>query len=297
MEPDHRFRTEELRFSSDGLDCAATLYRPVKADAVVPCVVFAPSVNQTRRDGYPRFAERFAAAGYAALIFDYRYIGDSAGKPRQLVDYKQQREDLRAAVAFVRSLEGIDTTQIVLWGFSFAGDPVLNVAADDQQIAAVFTLCPLLDGLKFSAISGTGNTLRRMAAAARASWTREPIRMPVTAPAGRLALFNKPEAVEGFAALQAENSSWRNDILVKPTQPPFLLRPIKHAKHITCPLWVGLATQDTMVPAMPMRRLARLAPYAELRTFSGGHFGGFLDHFDEVITSQLAFLRRALAHG
>ena len=297
MEPQTDFQTEERSFTSAGVACAATLYRPAQTDGLVPCVVLAASVNQTRLDGYPRFAERFATAGYAALVFDYRYIGDSEGEPRQLVDYEQQREDLRAAVEFARSIEGVDPEQIILWGFSFGGGHAISVAAEDTRLAAVLTLCPFLDGLVFSTTSGIGNSLRRMAAAARASWIREPIRMPVTAQPRQLALFNQSEAVFGFESMYAENSQWLNEILVKPTQPAFRIRPIRQAKDITCPLWVGLATRDTMVPAAPIRRLAQQAPNAELRTFDSGHFEGFADHFDEVMGSQLAFLRRALAHA
>lgn len=116
----------------------------------------------------------------------------------------------------------------------------------------------------------------------------------MTAPARQLALFNQPEAVLGFESIRAENSLWRNDILVKPTQPPLRIRPIRHAKQVTSPLWIGLATRDTMVPSAPIRRLAQQAPNTELRTFHGGHFEVFVDHFDEVIKSQLAFLRRNL---
>ncbi|OAV62131.1 alpha/beta hydrolase [Enteractinococcus helveticum] len=297
MEPQTDFQTEERTFISEGVVCAATLYRPAMIDGPVPCVVLAASLNQTRMDGYPRFAERFAAAGYAALVFDYRYVGDSEGEPRQLVDYQQQREDLRAAVEFARTLDGVDPAQIILWGFSFGGGHAISVGAEDQRLAAVLTLCPFLDGLVFSATSGIGNSLRRMAAAAKASWVREPIRMLVTAPPRQLALFNQPEAVAGFEAMRSENSLWFNEILVKPTQPQVRIRPIRHAKEISCPLWVGLATRDTMVPAAPIRRLAQQAPNAELRTFESGHFDGFVGHFDEIIKSQLAFLRRALAHA
>jgi hypothetical protein len=47
-------------------------------------------------------AERFAAAGLAALVFDYRSLGESGGQPRQVVDLPDQRQDLRAAMAWVR---------------------------------------------------------------------------------------------------------------------------------------------------------------------------------------------------
>lgn len=294
MERSNAFRTTDHRFISDNVECAATLYQPVEITTDVPCVVLAPTVNHTRFDGYPRFAQQFAAAGYAALVVDYRYIGDSAGQPRQLVDYQQQRDDLRAAVAYARTLAGIDPARLVLWGFGFGGGHVVTVAAEDQQLAAVLTLCPFLDGVKFAAASGVQNSLRRLAAAARASWLREPIRMPVTAPPRQLALFNQPEAALGFESLRTQDSRWRNELLVKPTQPPWRIRPIRDAQRVTCPLWVGLCTRDTMVPAMPIRRLAQQAPNAELRTILGGHFSGFLDHSDDVIASQLEFLDRTV---
>lgn len=60
-----------------------------------PCVVMAhglAGVKEMRLDAY---AERFAAAGYHALIFDYRHFGASEGSPRQLVNIRRQHEDGR----------------------------------------------------------------------------------------------------------------------------------------------------------------------------------------------------------
>jgi uncharacterized protein len=46
------------------------------------------------------YAERFAASGIVALVFDYRSFGESGGEPRQLVDIPGQHQDIRAAVAW-----------------------------------------------------------------------------------------------------------------------------------------------------------------------------------------------------
>ncbi len=63
---------ENLEFRSGGDICAAWLY-PVAGDAPVgPIVVMAHGLSGTRRDGLGPFAERFAAAGVAALLFDHR---------------------------------------------------------------------------------------------------------------------------------------------------------------------------------------------------------------------------------
>ena len=77
----------------------------------------------------PSYAERFAVAGFAVLIFDYRFVGESEGQPRQLIDVKQQREDIRAATHFARRTEGIDPARIALWDTSLGGGHVLHGAA------------------------------------------------------------------------------------------------------------------------------------------------------------------------
>ena len=57
----------------------------------------------TRAARLDAFAERFADAGLAALVFDYRHFGDSGGEPRQLLDIGKQHDDWRAALAFART--------------------------------------------------------------------------------------------------------------------------------------------------------------------------------------------------
>jgi fermentation-respiration switch protein FrsA (DUF1100 family) len=54
--------------------------------------------------GLAPYAEQFAHAGMAALVFDYRHFRASGGEPRQLIDINSQLEDYRAAIRFARSL-------------------------------------------------------------------------------------------------------------------------------------------------------------------------------------------------
>lgn len=75
----------------------------------------------TQEGSLARTASDFAAAGFSVLTFDYRGFGESAGFPRQVIDISGQREDWRAAVAFARSIEGVDPDRIALWGSSLSG--------------------------------------------------------------------------------------------------------------------------------------------------------------------------------
>jgi alpha/beta superfamily hydrolase len=39
-------------------------------------------MGTTKEMGLPQFAERFADAGFAVLLFDFRNLGESEGTPR-----------------------------------------------------------------------------------------------------------------------------------------------------------------------------------------------------------------------
>ena len=95
---------EDLTFESGGERCAAWLYLP-EGDVPptgFPSVILAHGFCGTRAARLWAYGERFADAGIAALVFDYRYFGDSTGEPRQYLHIGRQQEDWKAAVEFAR---------------------------------------------------------------------------------------------------------------------------------------------------------------------------------------------------
>lgn len=289
-------RIEELRFPSSGGSCAATLYRPGR-DTVggLPCVVMANGFSQTRRDGFPRFARRFARTGMAALTFDFRHYGDSDGQPRQLLDRRRQRDDLTAAIDHARGLEGIDPERVAAWGFSFGGGLALDVASRDDRIAAAVAAFPFLDGLAFMRERDLGYHRRFTGAVLRAMLHAGPVRMPATGPPVSLAALTQPEALPGFEAVRAPDSTWRNESLGRLSQPIVFVRPVSRARQVQCPLLLTLGTEDTIVPSKPIERAASRAPRATLKRYPISHFAAFLDHFDTVVEDQVTFLTDHLA--
>jgi uncharacterized protein len=288
---------EEWRFPSGDGTCAATLYRPASPGGDLPCVVMANGGGMTRRDGTPRFAERFAQAGMAALTFDARHLGDSDGEPRQLLDPDVYRADLAAAVAFARTLEGIDPDRVALWGFSYGGGVAIRVAADDDRLAAAVAMCPVADGFAYTLNLHRGSAIRLAAEAARAALGRRPVRAALVGPPGSLTLVPQPEAREAMDVLATPGSRWRNEMRAMPSKPPARFRPVRHAHRVRCPLLVTVGAQDTIAPLRPMARTADRAPRGELRRYQVNHFGGFLDGFEELAGDQLEFLSRHLARA
>lgn len=130
---------------ADGARCAAWYYAP-EGIASPPLVVMAHGLGGTRHMRLDAYARQFAAAGIAALVFDYRGFGDSEGTVRQIVDVRQQLADWRSALAYARAELPVDTARIAIWGTSFGGGHVLSIAAEDHALAGVVAQCPFVDG-------------------------------------------------------------------------------------------------------------------------------------------------------
>ena len=119
----------DISFQSGGLTCRGWLYRPDGAAGDVPAIVMSHGFSATRHMGLAPFAERFCAAGFAVLVFDYRCLGDSDGDERGRIVPQEQHDDLRAAIGFIAAQPGIDAARIGLWGTSYSGGHVLFVGS------------------------------------------------------------------------------------------------------------------------------------------------------------------------
>lgn len=283
----------ELAFQSGPDACAAWLY-PAASDApATPIVVMAHGLSGTRRDRLGPFAERFAAAGFAALVFDHRGFGDSGGEP-DLFEPRRQLADWRAALAFVRSLPDIDPARVVTFGSSMGGGNALAAAAADRRVAAAISQVPFLDLLRQSHRSGPRVRARMLRAAVLGG------HLPAVGQPHEAAFINAPDSEAGWRRIVAtgEQSRWRNRASAR-----WLLgrpyRPARHAATLHCPWLVCVGEADRVAAPGPAIRAARSAPLGELRTYPG------VDHFDiydgpvheAVVTDEIAFLRRHLGDG
>src|SRR6188768_4318701 len=197
----------DLTFAAGGDVCAAWLYPAAGEQTAAPAVVMAHGLSGTRRDRLGAFAERFAAAGFAALVFDHRGFGDSSGEP-DLFDPERQLEDWRAAIAFARSLAEVDAGRVATFGSSMGGGNALAAAAEDPDIAAAISQVPFLDIVKQAHRSSPRVSARMLAAAAQGRY------LPVVGQPDEPALINAPGGEEGWRRVVSigEDSRWRNRV-------------------------------------------------------------------------------------
>ena len=289
---------EDVRFQSGGETCAGWLYRPGRAGGSA-CVVLAHGFGALKEGRLDAYAERFAAAGYSVLVFDYRHFGESGGEPRRLIHIRRQHSDWAAALAHARSLDGVDPDRVAIWGASNAGGHVIHVAARDARVAAAIAQTPHTSGL--ATVRRLG--LRRAAGLARlglidqarALAGRSPRYVPTVGPPGSVAAITADDAAHGYPAMYPEGFDWGNGIAARTLLTYALYSPGREAAKVRCPILFQVGADDHVTPPGPALKAARRAPRGELVTYPISHFEVYRgEPFERAVADQLDFLARHL---
>ncbi|MCW2984395.1 MAG: alpha/beta hydrolase [Conexibacter sp.] len=291
---------EKVRFASGATTCAAWHYPGTNGG----CVVMAAGLAVTKEPGTDRIAARLNEAGFAVLAFDYRHLGESGGQPRQIADFGRQREDLHAAIAFARTLAGVDPARVAVWGFSSSGGHVFPVAARDPELAAAIAHAPLADGP-----AAFPNALRHQAPTAALRFFgrairdavglrlgREPLLIPLAGPRGTVTSLTTPDAQTGAGALDpgGRHPEWRQEVAASSALHTGLYRPGRAASRVACPLLVLVYDDDGVAVPHAAVAAGERAPRGEVAHLPGGHYAAFLDQHEPTIEILVGFLERHL---
>lgn len=298
---------QDIEFKSNGVTCHGWFYPPrseaYRGPAGVPCVVMAHGLGGTRDAGLEPYAERFADAGLAVLLFDYRHFGASDGEPRQLLSVRRQLRDWATAINVARSHHEIDAERIALWGSSFSGGHVIAAAAADKRVAAVTAQGPMMDGLAAvtNAISYGGFRLLL-----RLTWAgirdvignlagADPVYIPIVARPGGLATMATADAYDGYHAIAPPD--WRNEIAARFALTLAFYRPGKRANRLPCPTLIQICDEDSVAPPWAAEATAQHAGSRAIeRHYRIGHFDIYRDAgFRQSSTDQLAFFNDHLS--
>jgi len=299
----------DIDFKSKGVTCRAWFY-PAQGDALsssagVPCVVMAHGFGGTRDAGLEPYAEKFAAAGLAVLLFDYRHFGASDGEPRQLLSVRRQLADWAAAIRVARAQQSVDGARIALWGSSFSGGHVIAAGAADGKVAAITSQGPMMDGLaavhnvaRYAGIlqllklawAGLIDTIGNLAGA-------DPYYIPIVGRPGTLAAMASEDAYDGFHAIAP--ADWRNEVTARTALALSLYRPGRRANRLPCPTLIQICDHDSVAPVYAAEAAALHAgPRATERHYHIGHFDIYRDAgFRQSSADQLAFFSEHLAPG
>lgn len=291
----------DVSFLSQGERCAAWLYLP-EGDAPAPVIVMAHGLGAVRTMRLDAFAERFQAAGYACLVFDYRHFGDSAGEPRQLLDIRKQQEDWVAAVACARQRPEVDGRRVVVWGTSFSGGHAIWMGATQTGLAAIMAQCPFTDGLASGLVMNPITTLqvlpRALADVVGAMLGRHPVMVPTSGKPFHVGLMTAADCEPGYLGLVPPSGGFRNEVAARIALQILAHRPGTLAGKVPCPAFFAICSRDSVAPSAATLRHVRHAPLGQIKSYDAGHFDIYVgQYFEQVVADQIGFLHQTVPLG
>lgn len=120
-------------------DCVGMLHEPAAPSTRgVLIVVGGPQYRAGSHRQFVHLAHDLAAAGFVALRFDYRGMGDSDGAARTFEDIGT---DIRAAVDELTDRHG-EIEEVILWGLCDAATAAAFYAAADARVTGLILVNP-----------------------------------------------------------------------------------------------------------------------------------------------------------
>ena len=274
------YTKERISFDSEGATLRGYLYRAADAG---PIVIMAPGFGALLGHSTLRFADRLAAAGFNVLAFDNRGFGESDGLPRQEVDPVMQKRAYRDAVTFAQTLSGVDAARVGLWGSSYSGGHVIEVAAIDRRVRCIVTQVPTISGhaqaLRRTAPPNVAALLGRFDADRLARYRGEaPATLPLVSDDPSTPCVSPgPEAFDYYSIPGFVNAiTLRSVELSRENEPG-----IHIARVSPTPMLMLVASHDTVTPTdLALAAYIRALEPKRLMIVDGGHFSPYAQHFE-----------------
>jgi hypothetical protein len=293
----------DIEFRSEGVICRGWFYTPDGATTKkrFPTIVMAHGFSAVKEMRLDRFAEAFATAGMASLVFDYRSAGASDGELRHDIDPQAQITDYRNAISCARTLPDVDPERIGIWGSSYSGGHVLVVGALDRRVKAVVSQVPLIDAWEsFGSMLGVE---ARAAIVQQLIEERErlyagaaPLMMPVVGPLGTAAALPGDEAWEWFQLAAKSAPTWKNEITLRSMERLLEYAPGRYIERIApTPLLMIVAQKDFLPVDTARRAFERAGEPKRWCLLPFGHFAPYEPpHFATASREAVEWFRKHL---
>ncbi|KVN62537.1 alpha/beta hydrolase [Burkholderia stagnalis] len=297
----------DIEFLSEGTILRGWFYEPDPqgtGTATHPAIVMAHGFSAVKEQYLDRYAEVFAASGFAVLVYDHRGFGASDGHPRQEVDPVLQRRGYRDAISYLLTRPDVDAVRIGIWGTSYSGGHVLEVAAIDRRVKCVVSQVPTISGYQ-SALRRTRSDLVP-ALLARFDEDRAhrfaggtPVMLPAVSDDPQVACaMAGADAFRFFTESAARFApNWKNEVTLRSAEMARENEPGQYVARISpAPLLMIVADQDWLTPTDLCLQAwqAALEP-KQLLMINGGHFTPYVEHFEATSRAAAQWFERHLS--
>jgi fermentation-respiration switch protein FrsA (DUF1100 family) len=279
----------DVEFDGDGVTLRGWLYLPASADRPAPVVVLAAGFACVKEMHLDRYAEVFAQAGLAALVFDFRNLGASGGEPRQELDPWRQIEDYRHAITYASTLPELDAGRIGIWGSSYSGGHALVVAATDRRVRCVAVQVPTISGHWSGLRRVPMNEVEKLTEAFGADRVRRmrgetPAMRLIVGDAAEYPIYPSPEVRDWFLESAKNAPAWRNEVTLRSMELARAYEPGGYVPYISpTPLLMVVALKDfTSCTDLQLAAYQQALEPKKLVTLAGGHFAPYGTEFERA---------------
>ncbi|EPF6423351.1 alpha/beta hydrolase [Acinetobacter baumannii] len=292
----HAYTVEPLYVPCDREMIAADFYIP-KTNNKSAVIIMAHGFAGLRQFKLIQYAQRFAQAGYAVILFDYRYWGGSTGKPREMISINSQLEDWKTMIQYASTCKFIDNRRIVLWGTSLSGGYALSLASELKNIQAIMVQIPYVDGAETAKLY----PLQRYPQALKLSsqdymgskMGLNPKRLPVV-DQYKLCFMPTADSYYGYLSIVNPDYYWSGEVPARVFFNLMRYRPIQLVRQINIPVLFIAAQHDSLIPIESSREAAtNIAPFVSYHEWDMKHFDIYHGSwFEKAVTTQLEFLHQ-----
>ncbi|MFK7254502.1 alpha/beta hydrolase [Acinetobacter baumannii] len=292
----HAYTVEPLYVPCDQEMIAADFYIP-KTNNKSAVIIMAHGFAGLRQFKLIQYAQRFAQAGYAVILFDYRYWGGSTGKPREMISINSQLEDWKTMVQYASTCKFIDNRRIVLGGTSLSGGYALSLASELKNIQAIMVQIPYVDGAETAKLY----PLQRYPQALKLSsqdymgskMGLNPKRLPVV-DQYKLCFMPTADSYYGYLSIVNPDYYWSGEVPARVFFNLMRYRPIQLVRQINIPVLFIAAQHDSLIPIESSREAAtNIAPFVSYHEWDMKHFDIYHGSwFEKAVTTQLEFLHQ-----
>ncbi|KAJ3540485.1 hypothetical protein NM688_g6222 [Phlebia brevispora] len=275
----------------------AWCYLPKAGRAPHPVIIMAHGLGSNKLMGLAVYAQAFASAGYACVVFDYRRWGASDGTPRNSLYIADQLDDYRTVIKYCRQQPEFDPQRVIIWGTSLAGGHVSVLSAEAElNLSAVVAQCPWLG---IGAKPALSLPLLKLIAYSYLDWIEQavgfgPLYVPTAAAPGQLAILNTPDSPMLRDDLPYVKSDFPNEITASAVFQMQKHRAVDNASKVTCPILIVHADHDSICVTQGALDFARNCPKAELVRLECGHFDIYprQPYHKQALDAELEFIKR-----
>jgi hypothetical protein len=288
------YTKKDIEFNAEGVTLRGWLYHPTSKNQQFPLIVMAHGYNCIKELYLDKYADRFANAGMAVLVYDNRNFGDSDGQPRQELDPWQQVRDYRHAITFAQQLTEINPNQIGIWGSSYSGGHVLVVGAIDKRVKCVVSQVPTISGyqtmLRRNRPDQWNELRKKFDADRKARFENKPATLVpmITTSSTDTASHASRDALDFFTGANVPQSDkwrfekWRNEITLRSIEMYSEYEPGNYiAKISPTPLLMIVGDNDCVsLTDLELDAYNRASEPKKLVLIKGGHFAPYKEQFD-----------------